>query len=332
VRKIEFNIGNYESYYVDYIEGNLPSHLVLPFEQFLEENTDLIEGDLDTVLSPISIELSAELKKNLKVFDPSSTINLQNIECFLIAEKEELLPLGKRSELSNFLSAYPKFKDERNLIDRSSLAPNPFEVYLNKSQLKRKVFVLWPYWTSVAVAASIIGFFFFTPIDGVHSNSKMLAEFGEIHQKSATPIIDKNQTNSTQKPTENLIAANDHFTGKKTQAKQTKSTKNNSIGSLKTNAPVLIAFESPTFEVKKSATNATSYDHSAFIKTKGNNFALSMSNPAKPITNKLSDLIKQPIEFAKGKNDEEGRRGFFLKIGKLEIYSNREEKEKREVF
>ena len=66
-------------------------------------------------------------------------------------------------------------------------------------------------------------------------------------------------------------------------------------------------------------------NNSSELEVEDASFAMALTNPVKPITRKLSEVIKKPIEFAKGKNEETQRKGFFIKIGKFELYSNRKD-------
>jgi hypothetical protein len=50
-----------------------------------------------------------------------------------------------------------------------------------------------------------------------------------------------------------------------------------------------------------------------------NNSFQDMNNPIKPITNRLSDVVKQEVDFRMAKATEKTPGGFYLKIGKLEI-------------
>ena len=47
MNKETININNYESFYIDFLEGNLSVEMKALFEQFLENNPDLIEEDMD---------------------------------------------------------------------------------------------------------------------------------------------------------------------------------------------------------------------------------------------------------------------------------------------
>ena len=108
---MKINRHNYESYFLDYIEGNLSKDDIRQLYLFLAQNPDLEEG----IKNFENITLNGENvhysnKQNLKYdkIDLKTDINESNYYYFIIAKHENDLTATKEKELSDFLKTHPE--------------------------------------------------------------------------------------------------------------------------------------------------------------------------------------------------------------------------------
>ncbi len=327
----KINTSNYESFYLDYLEGNLTSEDKLLFELFLQENPDLREElDMDDfselVLSAPESEFGDKAK--LKVFDSTAKITKENIEDFLIADKEGLLNLMKRSELKEFLLLFPQFNKEKALVNAAVLQPDTSIVFADKASLKQKeTKVIWAYWsTAVAAAACLVLVVFLFPDENNQFELNLpVAQVNENPEPAPITI-----------PAESgepvLMAKNE---GKvKTTLPVKKGTSNSKSIDLKVdvlpskNLGLNDLAKKEEADINLMSRTTKRENISSEKKVDEASYSLAMNNPVKPITKKLSEVIKVPVEIAKGKNEAIKRKGFFVKVGKFEFYSNRKERSK----
>lgn len=146
--------GNYETFLVDYWDGQLSPAQTELLMRFLEENPDLkqlAEGAEDFSVS--SIAVSFDEKATLR----KKEVNENSIDDFLVAELEgELMP-HQENELKRFLAAFPAYEKDRKLYALTRVKADTSLVFPFKRALKKGVLVpLWIQYSSVAAAACII--------------------------------------------------------------------------------------------------------------------------------------------------------------------------------
>ena len=194
---------NYESWFMDYLEGNLDASLSDEFALFLKQNPDLAEelkmGDLITLMSDktIRFESKDELKKTIS----DAEIEFQERA---IAYYEGDLSLSERINFEAWLSENPQNRKDAEQFGQLKLIADPKIIFANKDQLKRKGKVL-PIWIKVAAAAAILLFVYllFPPDSGVQPKiGNMVAIVKEQTPKNATvsdlkkPVEEKKIENS----------------------------------------------------------------------------------------------------------------------------------------
>jgi hypothetical protein len=166
----KINRNNYESYFLDYLEGNLASGRREELISFLEENPDLKEelnGLENFRLGQDQVNFAGKtaLKKRLTLSDPGYTI----FDELALGRLEEELSEKQVREFDQLISDDPDKKKEFELYKKTLLKPDKKLRYTGKSGLKRgKTIQIYSktLYRSVALAASILilaGVYFFYP-------------------------------------------------------------------------------------------------------------------------------------------------------------------------
>jgi len=164
---------NYESWFVDYLEGNLDENVVDRFIEFLQENPDLKEElKLFESVTAVSEELSFHSKSKLykSKYDLEDEFNEA-----AIAEIEGDLNVEEKASFEKYLAIHPEKQSDRELFEKTILIADKNIRFSNKEGLYkksgRKVFLLW----SGRVAAVLI---------------LALAIFSLINRTPETPVTD----------------------------------------------------------------------------------------------------------------------------------------------
>lgn len=145
---------NFETYLVDYWDGQLTPAQTELLMRFLEENPDLKQlADGAEVFSVSSIPVSFDDKDLLR----KTEVNETTVDEFLVAELEQQLMPHQENELHRFLAAFPAYENDRKLYALTRLKADKALVYPNKKELKKGAVVpMWVRYSSVAAAACIV--------------------------------------------------------------------------------------------------------------------------------------------------------------------------------
>jgi hypothetical protein len=153
---MNINRSNYESYFIDYIDGNLPDDLVDDLLDFLDRNPDLA-GELNAVRSltleaqPGSFEGKEDLYKNENEVPDS-------FEMQAIAYLEGDLKEANKKQFLNEIADDPVKQQTLHVLQKTKLYPDLLIDYPNKKELlhsKNKAIYLW----AMRVAAMLLVFF-----------------------------------------------------------------------------------------------------------------------------------------------------------------------------
>ena len=199
---------NYESYFIDYLDGNLDARMVDEFIAFIQENPDLKE-EL-SLFEPVKLpagEINLEIKEKLYRERLDSD---KEFETAAIARLEGDLSTYEMVEFEDYLARNPGKRKEVLLFEKTRLTAEnlafPGKLRLYKKPLSRTLFI----WTSRVAAililiwvASVTLFKPFNPKDtefqkAAISDKNQVSEnnFGTIPDKTASPVL------SVQKPVE----------------------------------------------------------------------------------------------------------------------------------
>jgi len=152
---MKINRSNYESYFLDFHEGNLSEALTRELFSFLDSNPDLKE-EFE------SFEMISVVPSSKKFFDKDSlkkdTITVYNYKTWFVASIENDLSSEQKKEVEYFLQINPSLKPELEIFKQTKLVPDHRIIFENKKQLKHggKVISLTPQFYRVAVAASVV--------------------------------------------------------------------------------------------------------------------------------------------------------------------------------
>jgi hypothetical protein len=168
---MKINRDNYEIYFLDYLEGNLPAEDTAELLIFVENNPDLRDliedNELITIVPDQSINFlgKSALKKDdaLHIHTPIDqiTITPKNCEEFFIRFYENDLDEPEKIALANFLKDNSTFIKDFELFGNTFLKPDLAIIYPYKSKLKKKAILLpstRKIVTVAAIAASVLLF------------------------------------------------------------------------------------------------------------------------------------------------------------------------------
>lgn len=153
--------GNYESYYLDYLEGTLSQEECVVLEAFLAEHPEYQIDDINVQVEPVRINYSS-LEKSLLLKHESTDFE-KNLDFYSIAFVENLLDSEKEMAFKHFLF---KNKEAKQTVHSYLSTRLDAEVILfpRKEDLKRKELALIPFWkwpvtlTGTAAAIALLVF------------------------------------------------------------------------------------------------------------------------------------------------------------------------------
>ncbi len=322
------SIFNYEAYYLDYLEGNLNEEESALLLAFLEEHPECKLEDAE--LPEFNVEqfsASYELKQSLLQTDNRDAITALNLDHFLIARAEGVLNEDKKRELDAFVRENGLEREEQ-LVQLTYFTPDLSQRYAGKSALKQgKTIVLWPY---IAAAASLILFFMLFPTD----NTSGKVQGGLVaDDKKNDKVLPKDKNERINAP-ENYVSDGTQIAEReqREEAPERPSVNNppnqKERGNLAIEADRLAKRELLSYMGDKNLQPiSTSLKNGDVEEVKGNtnqnDFAFTafddLQNPIEPITKILSDKTKRDIDFRSGESKKNDSRGFYLKIGNLEV-------------
>jgi hypothetical protein len=172
-RKMKINRNNYESFFIDYLEGNLDEKLVDDFIEFLQQNPDLKEElSLFETVSVGQEEITFGKKELLlkEKYDIEKEFNQA-----AIASLEGEISPSEKVEFDNYLFTHPEKQKEAKLFILTKLQPDQSVVFNKKNNLYHystgKTILLW---TTRAAAVIIFALTVYTFID--KSSNKIIPE------------------------------------------------------------------------------------------------------------------------------------------------------------
>ncbi|WP_343635677.1 hypothetical protein [Fluviicola sp.] len=343
---------NYESFYLDYLEGTLSEEERIAFEEFLAANPEL-QVDEELVFLDDTPEKMDPLQKCLLKKEDLSIVTPENLEYFAIGKVEQVLSANEEKLFDGYLAIHPEAQKVVAAYRETRLQPVAV-VYPNKEDLKEKEVTLipWKMIGGIAAAAAILLLFFQlgfnnnstkeTTADTFAQNKKdKKGSSGKTdHKKPANVVpaiesIGENDTYVAQKSNPAPGNGNNHAASQSNERpvpnqKEKKNTdqlvpvqpepEKNPLAENKpqphhpTILPQVKDDKQPVAPTFNEDVNkAPSKDLAS--NTGGSN----MKNPIPLITNTLSEKTKTPVDFQTGKATETQKGGFFVKIGKFEI-------------
>jgi len=127
---------NYESFFIDYIEGNLPESMIDQFLDFLNQNPDLKE-ELH-LFEEVNLPEEHVVFQEKKQLHKNAADEKSRLENIAIAYLEGDWDADENKTVESYLFTNPEFKREYDLFARTQLKPD-FEIkYPEKRKLYRK--------------------------------------------------------------------------------------------------------------------------------------------------------------------------------------------------
>lgn len=304
------HIGNYESYYLDYIEGALSTEEQLAFEQFLGEHPELKVDEELVVVEPVRLAYDNLEKSLLQHHDTLDFEN--NLTYYAIALTENTLDADQLSAFESYLVQHKEAKQHVNSYLQTRLQPESL-VYAHKDELLQKEFALIPWWkwsvslTGTAAAIALLVFQYTArqtntvgTLTASRTNPKEKTSSDSSQNLESTPklITGKNQkTVFTASPTTygNKTVATSTTAGEASVSGKTSPTLLPDLSPL--NASVTASITEP------KSNNETDY---AYVATQKSDDSQSAS--------KTNGTAKQSEASNPAPKTEE-KKGFFMKIG-----------------
>lgn len=334
------HIDNYESFYLDYLEGALSEAERVAFEEFLAAHPDLqVEEEL--LFLDDTPEKMDPLQKFLLKKEDLLIVTNENLDYFAIGKVEQVLSANEEQLFDRYLSSNPEAQKLVAAYQETRLEAS-LVAYPNKEDLKEKEVVLipWKLIAGITSAAAVLLLFFQLGFN----NTKETARHTTTAQNNRTG----NQTKSDSKksfkviPSTNPMEESNTFVAQKSNSNATPNSENprNPNQKEKNNPDQLVPVQ-PELEKNPVAENKPHHPtilpqvkddkqpvaptfNEDFEKAPSKDLAVhtggsNMKNPIPMITNTLSEKTKTPVDFQTGKATETQKGGFFVKIGKFEI-------------
>ena len=180
---MNINRNNYETFIIDYFDGNLKPDKVSELMGFLEKNPDIKEEfsgyEIVEFAPDDEIKFGEKIKLKKEIVYDVNKINEKNYEDYFIAKLENDLTENETADLENFLITNPHLNSQYQLFLKTKLQANKNIIFENKSSLKKYVFTVSTrkiLYYSVSIAASILivwGIFF---LQNTNNTDTRLAE------------------------------------------------------------------------------------------------------------------------------------------------------------
>lgn len=347
------HIDNYESFYLDYLEGTLSEEERIAFEEFLAANPEL-QVDEELLFLDDAPEKMDPLQKFLLKKEDLSIVTDENLEYFAIGKVENVLSANEEKVFDGYLASNPEAQNVVADYQATRLQPSAV-VYPNKEDLKEKevAFISWKMIGGIVVAAAILLLFFqlgFNSNNTKETTPNAVAQNNKTKKNSVNP---ENRKPSKMVPSQESIGENNTYVAQKNNpangnsyrlpksnertnpnqrfSEGTKEKKDGEqlipvqpeqektpLAENKPHHPTILPQvkddKQPVAPTLNEGVNkAPSKDLAS--NTSGSN----MKNPIPLITNTLSEKTKTQVDFQTGKATETQKGGFFVKIGKFEI-------------
>jgi cytoskeletal protein RodZ len=192
--EMKINRNNYESYFIDYLEGNLDESLVDDFIEFLTSNPDLKE-EL-SMFEPVSVE-----PENI-VFGRKELLLKEELDLetefnhAAVANMEGDLSDPEKAAFDKYIAAHPEKKEELALFSQTKLVPDESIVFSKKNRLYKKTRVKTiTMWGSRVAAVLVLAISVYLFIQNNQSKNPINQEVATVEEKqpgNTTPILPEN--------------------------------------------------------------------------------------------------------------------------------------------
>lgn len=338
------HIDNYESFYLDYLEGTLSEAERIAFEEFLTAHPEL-QVDEELVFLDDAPEMMDPLEKFLLKKEEVTGVSNENLDYLAIGKVENVLSPKEEQLFDAHLSSDPEAQKLLAAYQETRLEP-VVVAYPNKEELKEKeiAFVSWKLIVGIASAAAIVLLFFQVGFNS--GKQEKLPSVYAHHDKIKQKPRPTDKKSFEVEPSTQPIEENNTYVAQKDASNPTPTSKKDWNPKQKVNTPEkqilpvqpepeknLLGDNNkpephhPTIlpEVKDNKQPVAPTLNDEVNKAPRNDLASNagsssnMKNPIPLITNTISEKTKTPVDFKTGKATETEKGGFFIKIGKFEV-------------
>lgn len=345
------HIDNYESFYLDYLEGTLSQEERVAFEEFLAANPELQVDEELLFLDEVPEKMDPLQKFLLKKEDLSIVTN-ENLDYFAIGKVENVLSANEEKLFDAYRTANPEAQKVLDAYKETRLEAIVV-AYPNKEDLKEKevAFIPWKMIGGIAAAAAVLLLFFQLGFNNTKNTTEhTVAHNGKTgHQKKT-----ENKKSLKVLPSNGPVEENNTYVAQKNHPDadlNAKSDKRQNQVKKEKKDPVQLIPVQPEDNKNQVADNKPQPHHPTILPQvkddkqpvaptlnedvnkapskdlASNTGSSNMKNPIPLITNTISEKTKTPVDFQTGKATETQKGGFFVKIGKFE-FSHKSSKKK----
>ena len=345
--KKRIHTDNYESFYLDYLEGTLSAEERLAFEEFLAEHPEL-QVDEELIFLDDAPEKMDPLEKSLLKKEEIQTVSAENLDYLAIGKVERVLSATEEELFDAYTANHPEAQKLVAAYRETRLKASAV-TYPNKEDLKEKevAFVSWRLIAGIASAAALVLLFFQLGFNKNGETGDQTNTFAQKHQTGQKKKSNGNQTPEIT-PSTNPAEENRTFVAQKngtqtqfnpnsahnrntdkTENKQEDRKEDSMIPVQPENNKALLGDNTPQHqptilpEMKDNkqpvAPTFNEEVNKAPIKDLASNTGSNMKNPIPVITHTISEKTKTPVDFKTGKATDTEKGGFFIKIGKFEV-------------
>lgn len=247
---------NYETWFVDYLEGNLDEKLVDRFIEFLQENPDL-KAELKLFESVSAVPENHTFSGKNKLYKAKYDHEPEFNEA-AIAEIEGDIDEEETAVFEKYLAAHPEKQKDKQLFEKTILLADENIRFAHKNRLYkksgRKIVLLWAGRVAAVLILALAIFSLFNPNNKIPDLQNQVARVEkktetpkEIIEKPVIPVQTKTKT-VVEKPKPQVIK-------KKTETK--KETKSLREETKDRTVPEFLALERIPLEVPKTLNTLT---------------------------------------------------------------------------
>lgn len=229
---------NYESFFIDYLEGNLDERLVDDFIEFLTQNPDLKE-EL-AMFSPVAVEpATLGFSKKELLYKEKFDLESEFAEA-AIASLEGDLPTNEKIDFDKYIAIHPEKNLDIELFEKTRLIADQSVVFQKKNKLYKttplKTMLLWSGRVAAVLVIALLAFIFVSRNEKTPVENSTVAILENSKTKKELPVeIKKAQENNTSqqktKPVKTPQKALEKEAKKpKSEPKQNESLRENSKG------------------------------------------------------------------------------------------------------
>lgn len=212
---------NYESFFVDYLDGNLPENMIDQFLDFLNQNPDLKEElhlfeEVNLPEEPVVFSEKNQLYK-------TSEQEKAKLEANCIAFMEGDMLVDEQKLFEAYLAGHPELKKESDQFAKTRLIPEIGIRFQHKNKLYRKsgTTILFN-WVARAAAVIVLAWGINSVIQMQHSTPEVItrqeiAKIEETPIEKATAIVAESKTEVQSIPRQNLSASPEATLPEKTE-------------------------------------------------------------------------------------------------------------------